>query len=820
LNAGGIIGSMAIEYELDPEDDIDFHIDEKLEANAVCVNCMNTGNVTTKYSYVGGIVGKMDLGYLFKDENYGSISSENADYVGGIAGQTDSTIDTCYAKCILSGRKKVGGIIGSGKDEDVSEAVSCIQNCYSMVSVEKASEYIGAIAGEENSEFLSNYFISETLSGINGRSYEQKAQCVSYNELLENKDSFPESFLRLNLTFILEDEVIKTVPFSYGDSFDENIYPAVTQKEGYYVEWEDVDLKNLTKDTIVKAQYQSYICALHSNDTREDGRSIFFVEGQFDSNDKLEIKTLVHPNSSFQKNKTIEECWKIVIPDDGQESHKIRYLPEKENESIYVKEKNKWKKVKIDSEGSYSVFSVDSLNPQIAIVSTSHICLYCLILDFILLVLILVVLKFVRKKKRRTNKWIKKTLLVFILCICIGTVFIQYLINDIKAYEIVKTFIDQDEYAFNIVCDGKIGDETVSYESLVYKTIIEDKDVIVISKEDINLYYCNGIVYLENGRAFKISDEYPDYSLVLDEVYQLYQLMDIEKEDDVYSIRLEGEKANALIELLLSNEIDEFDVSSLKVDLKTKEDSLSELDFTGSGTLKNADSIQLNAHLKANNEKIKISSDVKKAIQKKNPDDLIEINEDVIYLIKSLYSSKQNEYITSDMKINIQCGPISINDSLILDYWNEEFVLFALEKEENILYFSKNGICDENGNFIENNQEIDVMTLMNAMEQICMKANFDVNQINNMYTYSIFLDEEGMKSLVQSLHPEIKNMDIQYQSGSLQILVNDDSLETIEMVCEGYLPVLDIETSFEYQIHIHENQKTMEIPEIVKEKLK
>lgn len=817
FNAGGIIGSMAIEYELDPEDNIDFHIDEKLEANAVCVNCINTGNITTKYSYVGGIVGKMDLGYLLKNENYGSITSENADYVGGIAGQTDSTIDTCYAKCILSGRKKVGGIIGSGKDEDLSETKSCIHNCYSMVSIEKASEYIGAIAGEENGEFLSNYFISETLSGINGRSYEQKAQCVSYIELLENKDSFPESFLRLNLTFVLEDEIIKTVPFSYGDSFDENVYPVVTQKEGFYVEWDDVDLKNLTKDTIVKAQYQSYICALHSNDARKDGRFIFFVEGQFDLNDKLEIKTLSHPNSSFQKNEIIEECWKIVIPDDGQESHIIRYLSEKENESIYVKEKNKWKKVKTDQEGSYSVFSVDSLNSQIAIVSTSYICLFCIILDFILLVLIIVVLKFMHKKNHKTHKWIKNILLVFI---CIGTVFLQYFINDIKAYEIVKTYMGQDEYAFNITCDGKIGDETISYESLVYKTIIEDKDVILISKEDVNLYYCNGIIYLENGRAFKISNQFPDYSLVLSEVYRLYQLMDIEKEDDVYSIRCQGDKANALIGLLLSDEIDEFDVSSLEVDLKTKEDSLSELIFTGSGTLKNADSIQLNANLKVNNEKIKISSEVKKAIQKENPDNLIEMNEEVMYLIKSLYSLKQKEYLASDMKINIQCGPISINDAFILDCWNEEFVLFALEKEENILYFSKNGICDENGNFIENNQEIDVMALMNAMEQICMRANFDVNQINNLYTYSIFLDEDGMKSLVLSLHPEIKNMDFQYQSGSLQILVNDGSLETIEMVCEGYLPVLDIETSFEFQIHIHEDQKAMEMPEIVKEKLK
>lgn len=66
----------------------------------------------------------MDLGTVSDCGGYGPVSSENGDYVGGVCGL--SSIRHSYAKCTLTGRKYVGGIVCSG---------SRVSDCLSMVAI-------------------------------------------------------------------------------------------------------------------------------------------------------------------------------------------------------------------------------------------------------------------------------------------------------------------------------------------------------------------------------------------------------------------------------------------------------------------------------------------------------------------------------------------------------------------------------------------------------------------------------------------------------------------------------------------------------------
>ena len=75
---------------------------------------------------------------------------------------------------------------------------------------------------------------------------------------------------------------MKRVPFEYGASLDKSVCPEIPAKEGYYIQWDNTDLNNLHIDTEVTAVYTPYVSALSNKDARENGRPIFFVEGQFD----------------------------------------------------------------------------------------------------------------------------------------------------------------------------------------------------------------------------------------------------------------------------------------------------------------------------------------------------------------------------------------------------------------------------------------------------------------------------------------------------------------------------------------------------------
>ncbi len=129
-NVGGLVGSMAIEYDLDPEDDLlsNEHRTTRFtyQTRAILLSCDNYGAVQAKKSCAGGLVGRMDLGTVSDCGGYGSVSSENGDYVGGVCGLSLSSIRHSYAKCTLTGRKYVGGIVGSG---------SRVSDCLSMVAI-------------------------------------------------------------------------------------------------------------------------------------------------------------------------------------------------------------------------------------------------------------------------------------------------------------------------------------------------------------------------------------------------------------------------------------------------------------------------------------------------------------------------------------------------------------------------------------------------------------------------------------------------------------------------------------------------------------
>ena len=118
INVAGIVGSMAIEYDFDPEDDLiregDRSLDFRYQTRAVVAACINTGEITGKQDYAGGIVGLMDLGRVSGCENYGTVTSTNGDYVGGIAGASWGSIRDSWSKCRLSGGDYVGGVAGWG----------------------------------------------------------------------------------------------------------------------------------------------------------------------------------------------------------------------------------------------------------------------------------------------------------------------------------------------------------------------------------------------------------------------------------------------------------------------------------------------------------------------------------------------------------------------------------------------------------------------------------------------------------------------------------------------------------------------------------
>lgn len=279
VSVAGIVGSMAIEYDFDPEDDLTVSGERTLSvsylARAVVHGCINRGSVTAKKDQAGGIVGLMDLGSVTACEGYGSVSSTGGDYVGGIAGASYGAIRDCWAMSALSGGSYVGGIAGLG---------TIITDCRSLIDLDSQGTCLGAIAGQvaENALFSGNLFVHHELAAIDGVSYAGKAEPVTYDALCA-LETLPADFTRFTLTFLADGEVVDIISFPYGGSLE--ALPSIPEKAAHTAKWPDLDYGCLTFSRTLEAEYIPYSTAL------SDGQPLpqYLASGSFGDQAKASL---------------------------------------------------------------------------------------------------------------------------------------------------------------------------------------------------------------------------------------------------------------------------------------------------------------------------------------------------------------------------------------------------------------------------------------------------------------------------------------------------------------------------------------------------
>ncbi len=444
LNVGGIAGAMAIEYELDPEGDqkeSSSVFDRVYETKAVVQHCVNRGSISGKKDCIGGIVGEMDLGIVLSCEAYGSARSETGSYVGGIAGLSSAGIRSSWAKLTLSGKSSVGGIVGSGSEDTSSSAGSgcTVTDCRSLVVVEDCDQFSGAISGRDLGVFRGNYFVSDVLRGIDRRSLSGQAEPMDYAAFCA-LGSVPEDFLSFTLRFVCDGRTLKTLRFDYGDSFDFSVFPSLTEQSGSYPVWDRTDLTDLRFDTVVTAEYTTYRASLQSDAQRADGRSVFFVEGEFNETDSLTAaaqtpdpgafpqladnrRTALKNYFSFLSERTlpamtvyrsVAEQWELSFPRDALAEHTIRYLSPEEVSmdhcAVFVRRSDgSWQPVETTSMGSYLLFTAEGENVQLAVLTTAAVWwLWAIFLALIAAAVFFIVRVVHRKRRKKTVKSGKK----------------------------------------------------------------------------------------------------------------------------------------------------------------------------------------------------------------------------------------------------------------------------------------------------------------------------------------------------------------------------------------------------------------------------
>lgn len=344
-NVGGIVGQIATEYDIDPEDDItvtgaeSFDIEQTVKA--VVRESRNLGDVVGKKDCVGGVVGKAEHGAIISCESYGTVTSTDGSCVGGIAGAASYAVRSCYTMGELSGKDYVGGIVGRGCD---------IFYSYAYNSIERTGENAGAIAGQLEDEGIlyGNYYVAGDLGGVDGIGYSGGATPLSYEEFISH-ESVPAAFSDFVIIFMAEGKELAAVQCKYGDAIGEDQIPEIPVKEGYYGVWQEYDLNHVTGNKVLEVQYNKWITTLADEECDKTGKPMILVEGKF------------YPDTELQVERE-GGVYTLSLKGEGDEHQpiQVRALCENmDNAVVEVLSEGGYQKVASENKGSYLVFDME-----------------------------------------------------------------------------------------------------------------------------------------------------------------------------------------------------------------------------------------------------------------------------------------------------------------------------------------------------------------------------------------------------------------------------------------------------------------------------
>ena len=373
-NVGGISGAMAMENDLNPEDDWQVSGESSMnvatELRAVLLDCENRGTVTLSKQNGGGIVGWQYLGLVKRCINAGGIDGA-ADYVGGVVGRSSGYVRENSAKCAVSGNSYVGGIAGYGE---------ILTDCRSVVMLNGSGECMGAVLGQAAVDIMGtdsifgNYYmvIDGDYGAVDGISYGEKAEPKDHEAFLELA-AIPEPLRSVTVRFVYENGRAKEVHLPLGEALTMDMIPLIPEKEGYGGYWAglaEADTQQVLFDMEFVLSYISDNTVLASEAVRDDGKPVVLVQGNF-SPDAFVLAEACEDRPEGKLYQTVYESWTLNVS-EPQLMTGLRYsiadTCDPERIAIFVRDaEGSWRTVEHRISASYAVFDFNAEDTAFAV---------------------------------------------------------------------------------------------------------------------------------------------------------------------------------------------------------------------------------------------------------------------------------------------------------------------------------------------------------------------------------------------------------------------------------------------------------------------
>lgn len=299
--------------------------------------------------------------------------------------------------------------------------------------------------------------------------------------------------------------------------------------------------------------------------SQDNGQDVFLVEGDYDGAAQFSAQALAKSTEDFAPisrgltsaishylksaswyrlpstpiNRDVEEQWHLTLPRDGSQTHTVHYTsPENEIENvrIYTRQNGSWEQADCEIFGDYLTFEISGTEADVAAVTVLPVWWVWLALGLVLLAILILLILFVRKlirKKRagtqapaqetpaaeasdapsapapeKKRRWIWLVIVLAVLVLA-AAYFIFCGGDSLKAYHALETLNNSEKLSMDVTVDAALDSDTMHTDATLQRKTVDGHLISYVQIEGVPLYYTDGAVILENGKAYQIHESFP-----------------------------------------------------------------------------------------------------------------------------------------------------------------------------------------------------------------------------------------------------------------------------------------------------------------------
>ena len=369
----------------------------------------------------------------------------------------------------------------------------------------------------------------------------------------------------------------------------------------------------------------------------------------------------------------------------------------------------------------------------------------------------------------------KKGYIVLIVLLCLvlglGAFFGPKVYRSVRAWQLVEEFLTCPSQSLDMTVMTE-GNKNVDFR-LDWQEI-RDQRIFTLESGGETVHYCDGVIYLKNGKGYRFSEAIPDLTPILEKPWLLVPLVQIQKEGDQWLLALKTE------ELLPQ-------IRNLNVTLEEGEEGIREV-YVNTWGKDVGDFLGLQAKVRNDRTVLEMPRSVLEAIESGTVQGGKDLTRDVIRLVRGWMLLNNKDPLGMEMDVSVDLLELPLGTELTL-YTTDAYgkTVSYLNKNGVGFYFTEGAACTPEGVKIGTpDASMDMSQLPGMAYYLCFNGDLACEGD----VYRLDLNQEGMEQVLYTIAPEAKDMALSLTEGTLELRMEGDAISSIYIHVAGQVDLV------------------------------